>query len=132
MGRDIIIDSLYKKTKICCGVKDMKKILILILDHGDIVDDLFKKLSAEHYNATVLQARSIKHLLEDEESEHLHFFNLSHLEKNLYAGSTFCYFIVDSEKLDNLKNIIRNETETFKKIKGAMFAYDIPDYEGTF
>ena len=41
----------------------MKQLVILILDHGDIVDTIFKQLSSEGFNATVLQARSIKHLL---------------------------------------------------------------------
>ena len=54
----------------------MKQLVILILDHGDIVDTIFKELSKNGFNATVLQARSIKHLLEDEEHDDIHFFNI--------------------------------------------------------
>lgn len=111
----------------------MKNLLFLILDHGDLVDSIFKELSLEGYNATVLEARSIKHLLEDEEHDDINFFHISHLEHRLtFPASTFCYFIVDDEKLDALKNCIREQTGAFKKIKGAMFSYPISDFEGSF
>ena len=111
----------------------MKHLVFLILDHGDVVDKLFKQLSSEGFNATVLQARSIKHLLEDEEHDDIHFFNISHLEKQLsYPASTFCYFIVEEDKLEKLKVCVRESTDNFKKIKGAMFSYPISDFEGSF
>jgi len=109
----------------------MKHLLILILDHGEIVDTLFKSLSANHYNATVFNARSIKHLLEDEEHDEMHFINLSHLNTPLFAESTFCYFVVDEEKIEELKSLIREGTDSFKKIKGAMFSYALSNYEGS-
>lgn len=111
----------------------MKRMLILILDHGNIVDSIFRELSKKGYNATVLQARSIKHLLEDEEHDDITFFNLAHLEKGIsFPASTFCYFIVDEEKIESLKQSIRETTNNFKKIKGAMFSYPISDFEGSF
>lgn len=111
----------------------MKQLVILILDHGDIVDTIFKQLSSQGFNATVLQARSIKHLLEDEEHDDIHFFNISHLEKQLsYPASTFCYFIVEEDRKETLKQCIRESTDNFKKIKGAMFSYPINDFEGSF
>ena len=111
----------------------MKRMLILILDHGNIVDSIFRELSKKGYNATVLQARSIKHLLEDEEHDDITFFNLAHLEKGIsFPASTFCYFIIDEEKIESLKESIRETTNNFKKIKGAMFSYPIPDFEGSF
>lgn len=109
----------------------MKQMLFLILDHGDLVDELFKELSSHHFNATVLSARSIKHLLEDEESEHVHFISISHLDRHLSSASTTCYFIVEENKVEELKNVIRKETDYFKKIKGAMFTTPLVDYEGT-
>jgi len=111
----------------------MKHILFLILDHGEVVDQIFKTLKSGGYNATVLNARSIKHLLEDESaSDDIHFFNISHIERHLYSESTFCYFIVDEDRLENLKQIIRNETDSFKKIKGGMFSYKVENFEGSF
>ncbi len=111
----------------------MKRMLILILDHGNIVDSIFRELSKKGYNATVLQARSIKHLLEDEEHDDITFFNLAHLEKGIsFPASTFCYFIIDEEKIESLKQSIRETTNNFKKIKGAMFSYPISDFEGSF
>ena len=90
----------------------MKQILFLILDHGDLVDSIFKELSKKGFNGTVLQARSIKHLLEDEEtSDDISFFNISHLENRLsFPASTFCYFIVEQDKVEALKNA-RNLTD---------------------
>lgn len=109
----------------------MKQLLIVILDHGELVDDLFKDLSSHHYNATVFNARSIKHILEDEENDDIHFFNLSHLDKHNYDTSTSCYFLVDQDQLEDLKNLIREKTGSFKKIKGSMFSLPIIDYEGS-
>ena len=109
----------------------MKYQLILILDHGDLVDELFKDLSLSGYNATVLGARSIKHLLEDEESEHMHFISLGRLDSHLSEHSTYCYFLVNEDRLSHLKEIIREKTNSFKNIKGAMFSFPISDYEGT-
>ena len=111
----------------------MKRMLVLILDHGNIVDSIFKELSAKGFNATVLQARSIKHLLEDEEHDDITFFNLNHLEKGIsFPASTFCYFIVEEDKLDSLKESIRETTDNFKRIKGAMYSYPVSDFEGSF
>ena len=108
----------------------MKNLLILVLDHGELVDTIFKDLSSAGYNATVLNAISMRHMLE-EESADLHFFNISHLEHAHHDASTSCYFIVDEDKLEELKEHIRIQTDNFKKIKGAMFSYKINDYEGT-
>lgn len=110
----------------------MKNLLILILDHGDLVDDIFHELSKNGFNATVLNARSIKHIIEDEEeTDDIHFLNISHLNKNTFATTTTCYFIVDDVELNKLKDLIRTSTDNFKKIKGAMFSYPINDLEGT-
>mgnify|MGYP003327775259 CR=1 FL=1 len=109
----------------------MKHQLVLILDHGELVDSLFKELSINHFNATVLSARSIKHLIEDEETEHLHFLSIAHLDQHLNSGSTTCYFIVDDDRIDELKKLIRINTDSFRKIKGAMFTFPLHDYEGT-
>ena len=40
--------------------------------------------------------------------------------------------ILEEEKLEELKNIIRTKTENFKKIEGGMYCLDIKDYEGSF
>ena len=111
----------------------MKQLVFLILDHGNLVDDIFRVLSKEGFNATVLQARSIKHMLEDEEHDDIHFLNISHLEKHIsFPASTFCYFIVEQDRVETLKGCIRETTDNFKKIKGAMFSYPISDFEGSF
>lgn len=109
----------------------MKHLLILFLDHGELVDSVFRNLSENKFNATVFEARSIKHLLEDEESDDIHFLNINQINKNSYDKSTFCYFLVEEEKLEILKNLIREQTDNFKKIKGGMLSYPIPNYEGT-
>ena len=109
----------------------MKHALFLILDHGELVDSIFKDLSDKKFNATVLEARSIKHLLEDEESDDIHFLNIGHLERKNFPNSTFCYFIVDEKKLDTLKKTILKSTDHFKKIKGGMFSVKLEDFVGS-
>lgn len=110
----------------------MKHLLFLILDHGELVDELFKELAKKKFNATVLSASSIKHALDDEDSEHVHFININHLENHISSKSTTCYFVVDENKIDELKDLIRTETKNFTKIKGAMFTTPLSDYEGSF
>ena len=39
-------------------------------------------------------------------------------------------YIVDESSLEDLKKTIREVTENFTRVKGAMFSYQIQDYEG--
>ena len=89
-----------------------------------------ERLKEEGFNATIATTESLKHAFEDP-GEH-HFLNLRHLnsEENL-KESTFCMFVVDEEKLEYAKEIVRKETNNFKSIKGFMYSHSVDDYEGS-
>ena len=108
----------------------MKKVLFLILEDSREALHALEKLNEEGFNATIATTESLKHAFEDP-GEH-HSFNLRHLntEENL-RESTFCMFVVDADKLEKAKEIVRRETDNFKTIKGFMYSHDIQDYEGS-
>ena len=45
--------------------------------------------------------------------------------------SVLCLFVVEDNKLEHIKEIIRQYTNNFKDIKGFMYSRDINDYEGS-
>ena len=45
--------------------------------------------------------------------------------------SILVIFIVDEDKLETIKNVIRDYTDNFKAIKGCMYSRPMSDYEGS-
>jgi len=109
----------------------MKYLLVLICKNNEETEGLLTHLEKEGYNATVLVARSLKHFLESDEEEFEMFFSLRHITEHHLKDSTFAYFILDEDKIDHAKEIIRKETNNFKEIKGCMYSHTLSDYEGT-
>ena len=94
----------------------MKNILILILKNGDATGELFQILSHKGFNSSVLIAKSLKHILQDdEEDDDRMFFNLRHLATGTHKDSCFSYFILDDEDLKTVKDLIRKYTNNFKR-----------------
>lgn len=108
----------------------MKKELYLVLETTDQAYQTLKDLKAEGFNATVLSSESLRHAVDYYPGEH-HFFNLRQLEEKSLLESILCLFLVDEEKIEELKKIIRRETNSFKGIKGFMYSRSIEDYEGS-
>lgn len=111
----------------------MKNILMLILKNGDVTGELFHQLSEKGFNFTILIAKSLKHIVNDEdveEEDHL-FLNLRHLTNANHKDSSVSYFVLDDNNLTTVKNIIRKYTNNFQDVKGAMFSYKVDDFEGS-
>lgn len=108
----------------------MKKELYLVLKSSDKAFSTLEVLKKEGFNATVISTESLRHAVDYYPEEH-HFFNLRHLEQKELLQSVLCLFIVDADKVDQLKQIIRDYTNGFKDIKGFMYSRDITDYEGS-
>lgn len=109
----------------------MKKALFLVLKTSKEAFHALEALKNAGYNATVASTESLKHAFDDDPSES-HFFNLRHLEQSeKLLESIFCMFVLDEDKLEDIKNIIRKETMDFRAIKGFMYSHDIHDYEGS-
>lgn len=108
----------------------MKKELWLVLESTETAFSTLQECKGKGYNATVVSTESLRHAVDYYPGEH-HFFNLRHLENHEMLESILCIFVVDDEKIEDLKQTIRDYTDSFKKIKGFMFSRDIKDYEGS-
>lgn len=109
----------------------MKRILYLILDSGEAALDAYRSIKKSGFNGTLVESASLRHALDWGYPEERHFFSLAAYEASQNKEeSTFAMFIVDEERLEDLKNTIREHTDHFHKVKGAMFSKKIEDYEG--
>ena len=108
----------------------MKRLLYLVFKSTPEAVKTLEEIRSEGYNATVMTTESLRRAI-DELPEERHFFTLRHVEKVQTNDSVLCLFIVDEDKLEHLKDVIRNSTDNFKKIKGFMFSRPIEDYEGS-
>ncbi len=109
----------------------MKRILYLFLESGEAALEAYSSIKRSGYNGTLIESASLRHTLDFSELADRHFFSLSSYEASQNKEeSTFAMFIVDESKLDDLKNTIREHTDNFRKVKGAMFSKAIEDYEG--
>ena len=107
-----------------------KKELYLVLESTDTAFSTLEELKKEGFNATVVSTESLRHAVEYSPEEH-HFLNLRHLEQQEMTQSVLCLFVIDADKLEDIKKIIRDYTNNFKNIKGFMYSRDILDYEGS-
>ena len=108
----------------------MKKELQLVLKGSNRAVEALEALKAEGFNATVISTDSLRHAVDYYPGDH-HFFNLRQFENHDMMESVLCLFVVDEEKLETLKDVIRRYTNNFKDIKGFMYSHDILDYEGS-
>ena len=108
----------------------MKKELYLVLESTDRAFSTLEELRREGFNATVMSTESLRHAVDYYPGDH-HFFNLRQLEQKEMHQSILCLFVVDDNRLETLKNVIRRFTTNFKDIKGFMYSRDIADYEGS-
>lgn len=108
----------------------MKKELYLVLKSSEKAVAALEQLKLEGYNATVVSTESLKHAIDDYPGDN-HFFSLRQYEKVEMLESVLCLFVVEDNRLEHIKEIIRQYTNNFKDIKGFMYSRDIADYEGS-
>lgn len=108
----------------------MKKILYLTLEVSSDTKKVLEEIKNDGYNATMISSGSLHHAFDDLPEER-HFFSLRQIEKAQNNESVLGLFVVSEDKLEHLKEVIRKNTDNFKKIKGFMFSRDIEDYEGS-
>lgn len=113
--------------------RKMKKALYLILENGTAALDVFDSIRKEGFNGTLMHTTSLRHALDENQPEDTHFFSLAAYERlHSHGEAMLALFVVDAEKLDELKQLIRDHTNSFDDIRGGMFSRDIQDYEGSF
>ncbi len=111
----------------------MKHLMFIILNSDDIAEKAMEKLTEAGFNGTVIPSSSLRHVLSEEKEEDIPFFvNLNHLEKIHYKSSKTFFALIDEEKIEAVKTIIRDCTDDFKKCKGAMFTIPVDSFEGSF
>ena len=108
----------------------MKVELTLVLKTTERAFDTLEALKKAGFNATVISSESLRHALDYYPGEHT-FINLRHIEQKEELESVLCLFLVDDNRLEDLKNVIREYTSNFKEIKGFMYSRPIDDYEGS-
>ena len=109
----------------------MKVELTLVLESTSRAYSTLEALKKEGYNATVMSSDSLRHAVDYYPGEH-HFINLRHIEEKQTLESILCVFVVDKDKLEHLKETIREYTNSFKDLKGFMYSRSIEDFEGSF
>ena len=108
----------------------MKIELTLVLKSTDNAFETLQELREQGFNATVMNTESLRTAVDYYPEEH-HFFNLRQLEQKELQESILCVFLVEKEKLNLLKEVIRKQTNNFQSIKGFMYSRPIDDYEGS-
>ena len=114
----------------------MKKVLYLILENGNEAISVFDSIRQAGYNGTLMRTASLRHALDDDQPEDTHFFSLTGVcafgRTEQDGEAMFALFVVDEEKLEGLKAMIRMKTDNFEKLAGGMFSRSLEDYEGSF
>ena len=108
----------------------MKVELTLVLETTEKAHETLERIKAAGFNATVMSSESLRHAVDYYPGEH-HFINLRHIEEKQTLESILCVFLVESEHLEELKNVIRKCTNNFQELKGFMYSRPIEDYEGS-
>lgn len=107
----------------------MKRALYLVLKSSPKAFETFEDLKERGFNGTAVSSESLRRAVEYYPEEH-HFFNLRDLEKHDIKESIFVIFVIDEDKLEELKDVIRWDTENFTNPRGFMYSYELKDYEG--
>lgn len=113
-------------------VKIMKHLLIVTLANNEHTIKLIHDLSAKGYDATVYSTTSLRHALDDTNEDLPTILTLQHLHSNHFVNNTTIMFVAEENKINEVKQVIREETDHFKKIGGGMWTTPIEDYEGSF
>ena len=108
----------------------MKSELTLVLKTTERAFETLEAIKAAGFNATIMSSESLRHAVDYYPGEH-HFINLRHLEQKDILESVLCLFLVENDRLEELKNVIRKCTKNFTEIKGFMYSRPIDDYEGS-
>ena len=108
----------------------MKVELTLVLKTTQKAYGALEEIKKEGFNATVMSSESLRHAVDYYPGEH-HFINLRHIEEKQSLESILCVFLVEADRLEELKKVIRKCTNNFQDIKGFMYSRPIEDYEGS-
>ena len=95
----------------------MKVELTLVLKTTERAYGALEAIKRAGYNATVMTSESLRHAVDYYPGEHT-FINLRHVEQRDVFESILGVFIVENDRLEDLKKVIRETTKNFTEIKG--------------
>ena len=107
----------------------MKRALYLVLKSTPKAFETFEDLRQRGFNGTAVSSESLRTAVEYYPEEH-HLFNSRDLEKHDIKESVLVIFVVDEEKCEELKDVIRWDTNNFTNPRGFMYSFLLEDYEG--
>ena len=110
----------------------MKHLLFVVLENKPETEEVIHELSNRGFNGTILSSTSVHNFMLDEEDDVPSFFSLAHISEKKFVHNTTLYFILDDGKIDEVRQIIREITGNFEKVKGGMFESPIEKFEGSF
>ena len=84
----------------------MKVELTLVLETTEKAHETLERIRDAGFNATVMSSESLRHALDYYPGEH-HFINLRHIEEKETLESVLCLFVIDDNRLEELKSVIR-------------------------
>ena len=105
-----------------------KSIISRIKKHRKSIWNIFD-LRSRGFNGTAVNSESLRRVVESYPEEH-HFFNFWDLEQHELKESILVIFVVDEDKSEELKDVIRWDTNNFTNPKGFMYSFELNDYEG--
>lgn len=112
----------------------MKILLFAVLERGEATDVLYSAIIRDGYNGTIIKTQSLKHVLNNPNLDNPAVLSLSQIAEETHSSgqNSTMFVIVDEDKLAKLQKDIREHTENFTKIHGAMFTVPIDSFEGSF
>ena len=111
---------------------NMKRVLFLFLENGPAAIKALERIRNSGFNGTLVGAASLRHAFDERLPEERAFFSLTNWEADNRKESTVSMFIIEDDHIDILKGTIREVTESFHLVSGALFSLPLDDYEGIF
>jgi hypothetical protein len=110
----------------------MQYVLYAVFEAGADIDPLFNSLHQKGFNGTYLPGASLNTLLHSSKEEEPSFLSLrSALTPEKKNNATF-FLVVKEEQFSQVRKIIEDYTDSFKKIRGGLFAWPLSFFEGSF
>jgi uncharacterized protein YaaQ len=110
----------------------MKQLVFVILQNTDAAHRLFKDLHAHGYNGTTASTSSISRtLLEDPDFEPI-IGNLRQVISSGFEKNVALYIIVEENRVEEVKKLIRQATDSFTSTRGGMAVIPLVSFEGSF
>ena len=109
----------------------MKVMLYCVLEHVEETERLLRRLSEKGYNGTVIPTTGLHHVLPKFDDGGA-AISLASMVDDLPQGNITLFIVIDEDKVEPLKQEIKEATQGFTVIKGGYFVLPILSWEGSF